>query len=287
VGSVGYVTDLIRINQGQILTELARLAARPRLQDYEFKIFSQWGEDGIIQSLVDRVAISDRTFIEFGVADFSESNCRFLLMKDNWRGYVMDGDGANIDRLRQSYYFWKHDLQARAVFITPDNINHLLTESGFDSDVGILSIDIDGLDYWVLSAIRVVRPRILIVEYNAVFGSERAISVPNIDNFVRSRAHTSWLYFGASLSAYDFWARENGYSLVGTSSSGTNAFFVRNDVRPSDLQDLTVAEAFSDSRFRESRDSNSALSFLAGAERLEAIRGLPVINVKTGAQELV
>src|SRR4051794_15368256 len=86
----------IKINQGVILSHINNGKTSRDLKDYEFKVFSQWGEDGIIQHLVDSIAIKNKTFIEFGVEDFYESNCRFLLMKDNWRGFVIDGSTANI-----------------------------------------------------------------------------------------------------------------------------------------------------------------------------------------------
>ena len=160
---------------------------RRNLADYEFKIFSQWGEDGIIQYLSKAVELKHKTFIEFGVESFMEANCRFLLMKDNWSGYVIDGSSANIAKLKNFYFYWKYHIDAVDAFITKDNINELLARSGFDKDLGILSIDIDGNDYYILEAINAVRPRILICEYNAVFGATRKISVPYDPEFSRNQ----------------------------------------------------------------------------------------------------
>jgi hypothetical protein len=278
-------TEKLLLNQGRSLS--AGYGDRPTapLRNFEFQIFSQFGEDGIIQRLIAQVPIAHRTFVEFGVEDFSEANCRLLMMKDNWHGLVIDGSAANVDRIRAAHWFWRHDLRATASFITPDNINDLIAAAGFDADLGLLSVDIDGMDYWVLSAISVVRPRIVVVEYNAVFGSERAIAVPVDPGFVRGRGGRSNLYFGASLGAFDHWARANGYALVGCGSAGINAFFVREDVRPPTLPALTVAEAFINSHHRESRDANGALTWLSGDARLASLRGLPVINVVSEANE--
>ncbi len=118
--------DEIKINQGIILAAMKEHLKSTNLQDFEFKIFSQWGEDGIIQRLLNVVEIRDRTFIEFGVEDFFESNCRFLLMKDNWSGYVIDGSPQNIERLKKSYFYWRHQIEATCAYITRDNINELL-----------------------------------------------------------------------------------------------------------------------------------------------------------------
>lgn len=278
-------TDELRINQGRILTELYRARGGQRLQDYEFKVFSQWGEDGIIQRLIAAVPLAHRTFIEFGVEDFMESNCRFLLMNDNWQGMVLDGSARNMESLRAAYFFWKHDLQAVTAFITAENIDALLAASGFDPDLGLLSIDVDGVDFWILQAISCVRPRILITEYNALFGPERIITVPYEADFQRTRKHHSNLYFGASLGAMTALAAVRGYDLVGTNSTGSNAFFVRRDVRPDSLPALTVEEAYTPCRIREARDAQGRFTYASRDEQLAMVRGLPVFNVATGELE--
>lgn len=278
--------DTLLINQGRIMAAQARLRDSHELAEHEFKVFSQWGEDGIIQRLIDLVPINHQTFIEFGVGDFAESNCRYLLMKNNWRGFVIDGSKAKMARLQSSYYYWMYDLNHAVSFINSENINTLLNKSGFDSDLGVLSIDLDGADYWVLSAITTHKPRILSVEYNALFGSERAITVPYDPAFQRHRAHYSNLYFGASLMAFDHWARQNGYALVGTASNGANAFFVRQDLLSDRLPMRDVGEAFAKSRFREGRREDGALTYAAEAERASAIKGMPVVNVVTGQTEI-
>jgi len=277
--------DDMKINQGLIISALNETRNSTNLADYEFKVFSQWGEDGIIQYLSKTIELRHKTFIEFGVESFMEANCRFLLMKDNWSGYVIDGSPSNIAKLKSSYFYWKYHIDAVDAFITKDNIDDLLAKSGFDEDLGILSIDIDGNDYFILEAIKTVRPRILICEYNAVFGATRKISVPYEPDFCRARKHYSNLYFGASLSAITFIANKKGYSLVGTNSSGCNAFFVRDDLLNGKLRALTAEQAFLTSKIRQSRDKQGNLSYLTGDDRLKEIRGLAVVNVETEAIE--
>jgi hypothetical protein len=276
--------DELKINQGLMLSAMNEARKSTNLTDYEFKVFSQWGEDGIIQYLIKAIEIKHKTFIEFGVESFIEANCRFLMMKDNWSGYVIDGSSSNIANLRNSYFYWKYQIDAVDAFVTKDNINDLLAKSGFDEDVGILSIDIDGNDYFILEAINTVRPRILICEYNAVFGA-RKISVPYDPDFSLTKKHYSNLYWGASLSAMTFIANRKGYSLVGTNSNSCNAFFVREDLLNEKVTVLTAEQAFLPSKVRESRDTQGSLSYLAGADRLKAIRGLRVVNVETEALE--
>ena len=282
---IGARVDEIKINQGMILSALNESRKSTNLADYEFKVFSQWGEDGIIQYLSKSIELTHKTFIEFGVECFTEANCRFLLMKDNWSGYVIDASPSNIAKLKNSYFYWKYQIHAVDAFITKDNINNLLAKSCFDEDLGILSMDIDGNDYFILEAIHAVRPRIIICEYNAIFGSTRKICVPYEPDFSRAKKHHSNLYFGASLSAMTFLANKKGYSLVGTNSNGCNAFFVRDDLLNEKVKARTAEQAFSPSKFRESRDEQGNLSYRAGEHRLQEIRGLAVLNVESGAIE--
>jgi hypothetical protein len=287
ISSIDEQLDEIKINQGSILALLHERQATKNLKDYEFKVFSQWGEDGIIQHLCKSVTIKHRTFIEFGVECFFQSNCRFLQMKDNWSGFVIDGSSENIRKLKDSYFYWKYDLQAIAAFITRENINELLAKSGFDEDLGILSIDIDGNDYHVLDAIKHFRPRILICEYNSVFGGVRTISIPYDAAFNRTRSHYSNLYFGASLAAITHLANIRGYSLVGTNSAGGNAFFVRNDLVTDKVAVISSAEAYFPSHLRESRDARGHLTHVGGGDRVKMIQGLPVVNVETNTTEIL
>ena len=277
--------DEMRINQGRILARLNMQLGSRRLQDHEFRVFSQWGEDGILQHLTRVIPIATRSFIEFGVEDFFESNCRFLMEKDNWRGFVIDGSASNIARLRKSYFHMKHDVVALQAFITRENINDLLARSGFEEDLGILSIDLDGIDAYVLQAIHSFRPRILICEYNAVFGGQRKISVPYDPAFTRLKAHHSNLFAGASLAALDHIARAKGYQLVGTNSASNNAFFVRADLVNEHVEALSVEQAFTPSLFRESKDKQGDLTFAGGEARLALLKGMVVFNVETGQDE--
>jgi hypothetical protein len=277
--------DEIKINQGILLASINEKKESRNLRDYEFKVFSQWGEDGILQRLVKVVEIKNRTFIEFGVEDFFESNCRYLLMKDNWSGLVIDGSSSNMNRLKGSYFFWKHHLIAVDAFITRDNINDLLARSAFDEDLGILSVDLDGNDYHVLEKITFFRPRILICEYNSVFGPSRKISVPYDENFMRTTKHSSNLYWGASLAAMTHLANKRGYSLVGTNTASNNAFFVRDDLLNDNLEVLSVEQAYSASLYREGRDAEGRLTYIGAEDRLKMIQGMPVVNVETNATE--
>jgi hypothetical protein len=279
--------DEIKINQGKILQILSEKKEHVPLNSYEYKVFSQWGEDGIIQHLIKSLEIKNKTFIEFGVEDFTESNCRFLLMNDNWRGFVVDGSLSNIEKIKKSYFYWRYDLNAFHAFITKNNINEILQHSAFDKDIGILSIDIDGNDWFILEAISFYQPRILICEYNDVFGKDRAISVPYDPQFIRTERHYSNLYFGASIAAMTYLANKKGYALVGVNSNRNNAFYVRKDLLCDQAPAVDLDQIYEPSNIRESRNEVGRLTYLAGDNRLGLIKGLPVFNVKTKECELL
>ncbi|MGZ6253083.1 MAG: hypothetical protein ACXWM1_08440 [Candidatus Binataceae bacterium] len=251
-----------------------------RLSDVEFKVFSQWGEDGIIEWLVSHLDLADQRFIEFGVENFQEANCRFLMLNRNWRGLVMDSSAARITAIQNDPSCWKHDLTAVQAFLTAENINSLIA-GGVTGRVGLLSIDVDGNDYWIWRAIDVVSPAIVVCEYNGVFGDRRPISIPYDPNFSYHSAHFSGQYFGCSIAALRYLASQRGYTFVGTGLNGVNAFFVRNDLAE---RILPLIGAFPETtpRFRGCRDQNGALTFARGVDRLEPIKNLPVVDVVSG-----
>jgi hypothetical protein len=252
------------------------------IQQAEFKVYSQWGEDGIIQYLIHKVPIADQSFIEFGVESYAESNTRFLLVNDNWRGLVIDGGSRHVKFTEQRQLRWRHSLDAKTAFVTRENVNSLFEEAGFTGDLGLLSIDIDGNDYWVWEAVHVVNPRIVVVEYNATFGANLAVSVPYDPQFQRTQAHSSTLYWGVSLAALCHLGRKKGYRFVGSNSAGNNAFFVREDIA-GDLPALSAQDGYMEARFRESRNADGQLTYLtARRDRLLAIADQNVVDVVSG-----
>lgn len=272
----------IKINQGRILTGMQASGGNHPLYKHEFKVFSQWGEDGIIQYLVNNLDIAQRTFIEFGVEDFSESNCRFLMMKDQWQGFVIDGSSHNISRLRNAYYYWQYRLNSQAAFLTRENVSQVLDESGFEKNIGLLSVDIDGVDYHILEALPNWKPAVLVVEFNTAFGWSRPVSVPYEPTFIRRQKHYSNLYYGANLPAFHYLASQRGYALVGTNSVGSNAFFVRRELLNDAVREVGLNSCLREATFRESRNAANELTFLVASERAQAIAFMPVMDVSTG-----
>ena len=254
-------------------------AALDGLREAEFKVFSQFGDDGILQYLVSHAAIEDDSFIEFGVADYTESNTRFLLVNDNWRGLVIDSGAKNVRTIRRDSIFWRHELLAIHALVTRENVDALIGGSGIGPRPSVLSIDIDGNDYWVWEAVQVVTPSIVVIEYNCLFGARRALTIPYQADFDRAHAHYSGLFWGCSLRALGQLAERKGYAFVGCNSTGNNAYFVRRD-RLGSVKPLPLETGFVDSRVRDSRNQKGALSFVAGVARLRLIRDLEVWDLE-------
>ena len=246
----------------------------------EFRVFSQWGEDGTIQFLVRHLEIQNKIFVEFGVENYTESNTRFLLINNNWSGLIIDGDKRNVDYIKNDPIYWRYNLKAVHSFVTKDNINSTLSENGIKGEIGILSIDIDGNDYWVWKAINLISPAIVIIEYNFRFGKDKAVTIPYDENFMRSKAHHSNIYYGASLKALCLLAEQKGYVFVGCNSAGNNAFFVRKDLKPAFIDELTPEEGYVCGQFRESRDVKGNLLFLSLEEEQKVLANLPLVEVK-------
>ena len=253
----------------------------PSLCDVELQVYSQWGEDGIIDWLIHALPPMPEIFIEFGVENYQEANTRYLLQNRNWRGLIIDGSKEHMDAVRHEDIYYRHDLTATSRFITKENINAIFAANGFSGDIGILSVDIDGNDYWVWEAIHNVNPVIVICEYIAVFGDMHPISIPYAADFTRHAAHHSGQYAGASIKAFIHLAERKGYSLVGTTSQGLNAFFVRNDYA-GHLKDKIGAIPIHASRFTDTRGPDGRLTYQRGTKRLACIAHLPVVNVVTG-----
>jgi hypothetical protein len=232
-----------------------------------------------LQHLLRYLPVQRKIFVEFGVENYSEANTRFLLINDNWTGLVIDGSSSNIESIKQDDIYWRHNLKAEHAFITRENINELIRSNGISGEIGLLSIDIDGNDYWVWEAIDVVTPSIVVTEYNSGFGPKRAVTIPYDPEFNRTVAHYSNLYWGASLAALCSLGKRKGYSFVGCNAAGNNAFFVRNEVRPAALPELTSEEGFVKRQFCEARAENGALALLDDIQEAAILNELPVIEI--------
>ena len=216
-----------------------RNADPKRLLRYGFKVYSQCDEDGIIQEIFRRIGNGNRTFVEFGVETGIECNSAKLLI-EGWRGLWLDGSAANIAQIQSRFASFCNKGQLRAVeaFITAENINALIQQGGIIGEIDLLSIDIDNNDYWVWQAIEVVKPRVVVIEYNATLRPPFSGVVP----YEPTKRWDGSNYFGASLEALVRLGRRKGYRLVGCSFNGANAFFVHDAFAGDHFLDPPTAE---------------------------------------------
>lgn len=273
--------DLVREGLGRIELRQTSMLPAHDLTAHEFRVYSQWGEDGIIQFLIQHVPIQNKIFVEFGVEDYFEANTRFLLVNDNWSGLVMEGQSESIKKIRQNRVFWNYDLRAVQAFVTRDNINELLSEQGIHGNIGLLSIDVDGNDYWIWRAIHVIQPAIVIVEYNYRFGPDVALSIPYQESFVIAETPPRAFYYGAALGALCHLANQKGYAFVGCSSNGVNAFFIKRELKPDFIPELLPAEGYRTGKFSGVRNPQGHESRVSPAAEMEMLAGLglPLVDV--------
>ncbi len=283
VNSAGESLHKIQHALGRIENRQLSAQYPKQFNDYEFQVYSQWGEDGLIQHLIHQVLIERPIFIEFGVEKYTESNTRFLLTNNNWSGLIIDGSELHIEYIKNDPIYWKHNLKAEHSFIDNNNINSLIKKNGISGDIGLLSVDIDGNDYWVWDSINVVNPRIVVCEYNSLWGDKLSVSTPYDSAFCRTNSHYSNLYFGASITALTKLANSKGYSLIGSNVAGNNLFFVRNDLVVN-MTAITPKDAWVQSQFRESRNESRQLTLLSFTERLNLLADMPLVNLDDGKQ---
>tara|TARA_B100000242_G_scaffold198177_1_gene143302 strand:- start:452 stop:1339 length:888 start_codon:yes stop_codon:yes gene_type:complete len=269
----------IKFQNGSILYKQNLQKNSKNIIDYEFKVFSQWGEDGIISFLINNLEIENKFFVEFGVEDYVESNTRFLLKKNNWSGLIIDSSIKNIDFIKKDQIYWRHDIKALCEYISKKNINKILTDNTYMRNIGLLSIDIDGNDYWIWNEITSINPSIVIIEYNSLLGKDKSLVVPYKEDFNRSKEHYSNIYYGASLSALTKLANIKNYALVGCNSAGNNAFFVKKKLLNEKVQEREVDEVFQLRKFRETRNIEKKLDFLNISQQEEILSKLPFEEV--------
>lgn len=194
---------------------------------YEKKVYSQNGEDGIIEEVFARIGTTNRFFVEFGVEGGLECLTRNLMVHHGWKGLLMEGSAPHFQLLMANTASYP-DVIASHQFVTRDNIAILFQQFGVPEEFDFLAIDIDGNDYWVWQALSAYKPRLVVIEYNASYPPPKKMVIPYQEDF----AWDGMSYFGASLTSLEGLGRKLGYSLIGTDTNGVNAFFLRGDLVP-------------------------------------------------------
>jgi len=236
ISKLDNIIYIVNCNAG---IQINTMRSAPYLDSFGYKVYSQNDEDGIINEIFKRIGTNNKTFVEFGVQDGLESNGHFLLF-NGWRGLWIDGGEKNIRKLKE--YFSEpistKQLIAVNAFITVDNINDLISGNGFNGEIDLLSVDIDGNDYWIWQAIKCIQPRVVVIEYNPKFPPPCEWIMEYEPNHIWDGSDK----YGASLKSLELLGDKLGYRLVGTNICGVNAFFVKKELAKDLFPDPPTSE---------------------------------------------
>jgi len=237
----------------------------PSIWDVGFRVFSQNDEDGILLYIFSLLGTTNRLFVEIGTQDGRECNCANLAINFGWHGLFADADHTAVTAGKKFYSWYNRDTglyppKFICSMVSPENVNPLIRDAGFEGDIDLLSIDIDGNDYWVWEAIDVISPRVVVIETHVEFGLN--------DIVIPYKANPDKEYHGASPVAMQRIAAKKGYRLIGANRFGFNTFYVKTDLGKEILPTIPVEEVIQHHRNREV------------AYSLDQIRSLPHLSSK-------
>ena len=225
-----------------------------RPDTWEFRAFSQHGEDGILDYLTSRLLKSSRNFVEIGIGDGTENNSAWFVLAKYYRGVMIDGNAEGVSWAKYILQPKNCGVRIEHCFVTVETIQKVIGMMGEESDADFLSLDIDGNDYWIAKALLEarIRPNIWVVEYNSAFGPLRSLTIPYKSTFAVKQGFGSSLYSGCSISAWRKLMARYDYQFVTVENTGTNAFFVKRSAFQSeflkDIQGVEFRESFSHKR---------------------------------------
>ena len=248
------------------------------LSDIEFSVFSQFGEDGIISWLTNQIPDIKKKFVEIGTQDYWVSNTRYLLISQKWKGYLIEGSKKYVESIKKQRIYWQNNLTAINEFITVENINNIIKNKIKENHIGLLSLDIDGNDYWIIKELNLTSD-LVILEYNPTFGDILKLSVVYEKNFDRSKKHYSNLYFGCSIQAIISLMEQKNYIFLGTNTQGMNAFFISKK-KYHHVKDKILNRKIFPPITREGRSKDGKLNFKNIEQNLNEIKNLEIFDIE-------
>jgi hypothetical protein len=220
----------------------------PKFEDTGFRVFSQNDEDGYLLYIFSLIGTTNRQAVEICAGDGIQCNTANLIINHSWTGLLFDGNKELIEKGKKFYaqcpdtFSWSPKLVS--AWITAENVNQLITENGLNGEIDLLSLDMDGIDYWIWKAIDCISPRVIILEYQDIWGPDKAVTVPYKQDFIAEFGKFGPDYCGASLAAFVKLGREKGYRLVGCNYLGFNAFFIRAEIGENILPEIPITQCF-------------------------------------------
>jgi hypothetical protein len=273
-------------NINGVISKLDAQTPISNLWDCEVRVYSQWGEDGILSYLTNALKIAKPKIIEFGVGNFAECNSRFLAEAYNASVYGIDGRKDLISNAKNMDVYWRGSIHLFQDWITPTSAPaHLEKALTLMKGLDILSLDIDGNDFWVMNSLNLSNIKIIVCEYNPIFGGLESVCVPRDDYFDRTKAHYSWLYYGVSLRSWINLMEKSDHRFIGTNRAGNNAFFIKKEffdalnLAEIDEEDL---QQYVDWRIREGRDQNGSLLYENIDQQIHLLTHYPLIDTVSG-----
>jgi len=230
----GRESQLILKNQYKNLSE--ENITKYSFGEVGFRRYSQNTEDGILLFIFSLIGVTNKTVLEICAGDGIECNAANLVINHGWNAFLFDGD-AERQKAGKLYYSRHPDtftFPPRFInaWITRENVNQLITDNGLSGEIDLLSLDLDGNDYWIWEAISCVNPRVVVAEIQCIWGNDKAVVVPYIPDFTAKFIDGFGVYSGGSLPAFVQLAKKKGYRFVGLEKFGFNAFFIRDDIAP-------------------------------------------------------
>jgi len=211
---------------------------------YEYSFLSQNGEDGILRYIFSVIGYENRYFVEFGFGAH-QCNSLKLMLHEDFNGLLMDGSKEQCNIFNFACEGIKRKgVKALNTFISLKNLETLIMSNNIPAKIDFLCIDVDGNDYWFWEALSCIQPRVVCIEYNSGIGTSHSWSIPYQSDFERFSAHPSGFFAGTSLKALESLGIKKGYRLIGCDSTGTNAFFLRDDIDAKEIKTLSCEEAF-------------------------------------------
>lgn len=242
----------------------------PAFKDMGFRVYSQADEDGLLLYIFALIGTTDKICIDIAAGNPIGANSTNLIVNWGWYGLLIEGN-ARVVETSQKFYSNHPDTtifppKVVNAWITAEKINDFIAQHGLTGEIDLLSLDIDGVDYWLLDSLEIVRPRVIVVEYQDILGADHALTVPYKPDFNRFDIHPD--FFGASLPAFVKLAARKGYRLVGCNKYGYNAFFVANGLGDDLLPEVSVESCLTHPKVRWGQ-----------RERLPAVEHLPWVEV--------
>lgn len=216
-----------------------------------FDVYSSTFEDGILQYIFSIIGMETRKCVDIGCGAINGSNVANLIINHGFKGLLIDGNSEQISITKNYYNIHPESSVDPPIavweMVNIENIDSILKKNGFVGRIDLLSIDLDGIDYWIWKAIKVVKPRVLLVEYQDALGPSRSWTIPYEPNFNLKDYEVNrndYNYVGASLNAFVKLGKEKGYRLVGCNKGGWNAFFIASGIADDLLPEVSTESCF-------------------------------------------